>query len=1016
MQKFYTLALLLLLTVSAAADSYYFCDFEDATENSNWQLNTPRNESSAWYSLWYIGSATYKDGGQSLYISADNGNTAGYSRNAARIVVAWREFDQLDPGEYDLAFDWKNVGDSAKAGLRVAWVPESQFGNIICGLNDDISTRKWLTDNQLTFSNGTILHASSTWSHAVTKLTIDGTPHRLVFVYCISGTAAVANPGACIDNVQIARNNCGTPTDLNVEVNGQYATLTWTSSAESFNLRYSKIGESVVHYISDLTTPKTILPLEHGAYTFYIQVICNGEASVWYEFPVVIVYDSKCFNYLDITDEQCFFLEETEANWLDNEKYFATAQGKKIDYGFQSIQSRHTIHYMPDELDARTYNSIDSEMNPVSPLRTVPDGAIASVRIGSWEETAHVARITYDFSVDTTEASVIMLKYALVLQSSGHPESQRPRFTLKIVDADTGDEVSSCTTVDFAAETSGDGWYRSPRNISNPSVTDARDVCWRDWTTVGLNLAGNHQRNLRVILTVYGCTAEVHYGYAYFTLDCTTGGIGGINCGDTPTNEFIAPEGFDYQWYLPSDPDDILSTDRVFNVQYDDDKVYNVDVIYKTDDACRFTLTACAIPRYPVPEATYEVYQKDCKNYIRFTNNSHVRTRNLRTGEVTEYSEYPIESTVWDFDGLMAQTMEWDPEIEAPAEGGTYRISLTAGVGLCDSTQYIDIVVPAIAPDTITETHDLCLGQSYTHQGKTYTSDTTIVFTGQNIYGCDSIHTLQLRFLEAILTDIYDTIPAGSTYEFAGQSYDQTGDYSETYPSAAGCDSIVTLHLYVQPLLQVSLLAIEEPCADAPTFDITFEVTAGQADSCYIAFADSAHTVGWRDSVILLSDPATHLSIPVPHEVRPDTYPLTLRFASRTYGSCEIAAAVQVHYANAIIQQRWNDVLGILNATYNGGYNFVAYQWYKNGEPIEGAIYPYYYAKEELDPTATYSVALTRVDESLSILSCDYIPTIESSDTAPQQIIKYQYNGTLYIQIGEQTYNVFGQPIRKPFQ
>ena len=992
---------MLAIVAVAYGRSYYFCDFEDEAENAQWQLNTPKNDRFRWEDLWSIGGATACDGQRSMYISTDEGMSVGYVK-ASYILTAYREFTDLEAGDYNLAFDWRNVGDSLRAGMLVAWVPESQWEEMRCGQNDDLTGRDWILDNLVHFEQGEVLHNSSVWSHSVGEIEVDGTPHRLVFIFRQSMAASVRLPGPCVDNVQMARNDCGKPTDLQVSVNGAYATLTWQSTAEAFNLRYARQGSTDVTTLSNVKANKVVLPLEHGVYNVYIQVICNGETSVWYSFPVVLVYDSKCFNYLDLKKDQCYYAEETEANWQDNE---TTLLPGRIDYGFMSDASRHTIHYMEGEYDARTYNSYDSKGRPVSPLRTIPEGEIASVRIGSWEETAHVVRVVYDFTVDVEEASVLMLKYALVLQSSGHAEKDRPRFTLNIVDGDTGKELSKCTTVDFAAQTTGDGWYRSPAKETF-SETDARDVCWRDWTTVGLNLEDFDGKNVRIILTVYGCTAEVHYGYAYFTLNCTAGNIEGINCGDTPTNEFVAPEGFNYRWYLASNPGETLSTERVFPVNFDDDREYMVDVIYKTNDQCRFTLTACAIPRYPVPEATYEVYQENCRNYIRFTNKSHVRTKNLKTGEIIEYSKYPLDFVVWDYGDLATSATEWEETIEAPAEGGHFTVSLRASVGLCEETTTMEIDLPAIGADSIVEEHTLCEGERYSYQGKTYYADTTVVFEGVNRYGCDSTFYLDLHFLPIARTQLSDTILEGTSYvwEVEGQSpmtLTEGGTYTKTIAQQNGCDSVLTLTLFVLPRLAVELLSVETVCEGQTAFDVVYRTDNGTVERVEAMLVEQPlQVVDWDDTYVRLFLPA---------ETAPGYYPLSIRCYNEALGDCEMTAELELRYRATLIQQRWNDVLGILNEDYNGGYVFTAYQWYKADTPVADAVYPYYYEEGGLDGDAAYSVSLLREGDTRPIRTCDYRPvTFTPAQEGAEAPRKYLQGGHLYISVDGRVYDATG--------
>ena len=36
------------------------------------------------------------------------------------------------------------------------------------------------------------------------------------------------------------------------------------------------------------------------------------------------------------------------------------------------------------------------------------------------------------------------------------------------------------------------------------------------------------------------------------------------------------------------------------------------------------------------------------------------------------------------------------------------------------------------------------------------------------------------------------------------------------------------------------------------------------------------------------------------------------------------------------IEQKFDNMITLLDSEHNGGYEFSGYQWYKNGEPIEG--------------------------------------------------------------------------------
>ena len=61
-----------------------------------------------------------------------------------------------------------------------------------------------------------------------------------------------------------------------------------------------------------------------------------------------------------------------------------------------------------------------------------------------------------------------------------------------------------------------------------------------------------------------------------------------------------------------------------------------------------------------------------------------------------------------------------------------------------------------------------------------------------------------------------------------------------------------------------------------------------------------------------------------------------------------------------IFIQRWNDVIAINNNfTTNGGYNFTAYEWYRNGSKLTGETKGYLQEKEGLIRTAEYTAVLT---------------------------------------------------------
>lgn len=127
---------------------------------------------------------------------------------------------------------------------------------------------------------------------------------------------------------------------------------------------------------------------------------------------------------------------------------------------------------------------------------------------------------------------------------------------------------------------------------------------------------------------------------------------------------------------------------------------------------------------------------------------------------------------------------------------GIYADTLQAVNG-ADSVITTTLNVLPYITDTISV--NICQGDHYNFGGNlltaagTYADTLTAVSTS-----CDSIVILNLNILPTVpLTEIFDTICAGSTYLFDGNSLTTAGTYTASVPNTQGCDSMTTLHLAV---------------------------------------------------------------------------------------------------------------------------------------------------------------------------------------------------------------------------
>ena len=172
---------------------------------------------------------------------------------------------------------------------------------------------------------------------------------------------------------------------------------------------------------------------------------------------------------------------------------------------------------------------------------------------------------------------------------------------------------------------------------------------------------------------------------------------------------------------------------------------------------------------------------------------------------------------------------------------GTYVDTLQTSGG-CDSIVTLNLsVLPALLTDLDVQ---LCTGQTYDFNGKTLTVDGTYTDTLTTMGGCDSIITLTLVFNDNFQTELDQKICEGETYDFFGQILDQTGTYTHTLASTAGCDSIITLNLEVSPSFSESISA-----AICQGESYTFNGQTLNASGVYV---DTLQSAGGCDSIVTL--------------------------------------------------------------------------------------------------------------------------------------------------------------------
>jgi hypothetical protein len=218
----------------------------------------------------------------------------------------------------------------------------------------------------------------------------------------------------------------------------------------------------------------------------------------------------------------------------------------------------------------------------------------------------------------------------------------------------------------------------------------------------------------------------------------------------------------------------------------------------------------------------------------------------------------------------------------------------------------------------------ICLGES---------ADIVITFTGIAPYS----YTVQNMMTGATANfNTYDSPDTLTVYPTTTTIYEITqlsNGVCEAYANeAADFVTVVVSHIEFTDALY------ETGCADSIALantELTFDVISGGIPS------QQSYRIYDADGVTLLQD-----SMPITGNFV--TIDMT-GYNAGTYNfiveidGCTYPVTVRVNMSNTIVEQRWDDVLVCNNnPVNNGGYNFVSYQWYKNGAPISGATGQYY--------------------------------------------------------------------------
>ncbi|MBL7817487.1 MAG: gliding motility-associated C-terminal domain-containing protein [Saprospiraceae bacterium] len=209
-----------------------------------------------------------------------------------------------------------------------------------------------------------------------------------------------------------------------------------------------------------------------------------------------------------------------------------------------------------------------------------------SARIGNKLTGAVYDRISTTLHVTETN-SLLVYKFAIVLQSPNHPDNRQPKMLIKI--ADQYGRSSSCGTFEVSASRSNSLFKYQARN----------SLVYRNWTTAAIDLRDYLGQTVTISVTTNDCMEGAHFGYAYFDAECFSSRINISSGCELPSQgiTLTAPEGFAmYKWQTGDTTRSIFVRNPVAGTRYS----VRVKPYYTLSENCDLTMNFVIPDSFPI--------------------------------------------------------------------------------------------------------------------------------------------------------------------------------------------------------------------------------------------------------------------------------------------------------------------------------------------------------------------------------------------------------------------------------
>jgi len=438
----------------------------------------------------------------------------------------------------------------------------------------------------------------------------------------------------------------------------------------------------------------------------------------------------------------------------------------------------------------------------------IPEGATSSIRLGDMCSASNESAeaLFYEMTV-TPDNALLFINYAVVLESPSHGPTGNPEFIIrvcrKVNDQWQNVPINDSLYYIMQAPNSNDeilpyGWYRANIGWSCPYV-------YKPWTKTGINLSQYLYSDIRIEIYISDCYAQFHGAYCYISGEC----MPSMQLTIDSCSSIVAHTGLEsYQWFRKNSLGEWDTIQGANTYKYKPRETdFYTDSIGNRVDSNEFRCLAVSRMLNQALDSTYLSINVQ-RNQINFN----------------------LDTII--YDTICANEIYTENGFNVYGAGEHIRVVQSSNG--CDSTITLLLTVNPVQTTQLYDT--ISLSETYNDNGFNTNIGGIHTDTLQAVTGCDSIVMLHLSIDSTYYTTIFDTICDNETYTENGFNTAFAGTYENTLQATIGCDSVITLHLTVNPTYTEMV------------YD-TIYVEEGRDSSYYLI--DSLQTIFGCDSVVV---------------------------------------------------------------------------------------------------------------------------------------------------------------------